>query len=82
MVSALLANMKVVPSSHTSTHNNITNTNSSSNITSTTSNIMNNSNNDMIKKRLLICAPSNTAIDEILLRLSQGIYDHHGKFIF
>ncbi|EEB08752.1 helicase sen1 [Schizosaccharomyces japonicus yFS275] len=29
-------------------------------------------------KKVLICAPSNAAIDEILLRLKDGIFDHEG----
>ncbi|EPY51633.1 hypothetical protein SPOG_00059 [Schizosaccharomyces cryophilus OY26] len=34
------------------------------------------------KNRVLICAPSNAAIDEILLRLKDGVYDHEGiKFM-
>ncbi|WBW73992.1 ATP-dependent RNA helicase Dbl8 [Schizosaccharomyces osmophilus] len=34
------------------------------------------------KNRVLICAPSNAAIDEILMRLKDGVYDHEGiKFM-
>ncbi|EPX70477.1 helicase sen1 [Schizosaccharomyces octosporus yFS286] len=34
------------------------------------------------KNRILVCAPSNAAIDEILLRLKDGVYDHEGiKFM-
>ncbi|KAJ3257032.1 DEAD-box type RNA helicase [Boothiomyces macroporosus] len=32
-----------------------------------------------VNKRLLICAPSNAAIDEITRRLMQGILDYNGK---
>ena len=32
-----------------------------------------------VRRRLLICAPSNTAIDEILLRLTHGVFDRYGS---
>ncbi|CCK69072.1 DNA/RNA helicase SEN1 KNAG_0B06440 [Huiozyma naganishii CBS 8797] len=31
------------------------------------------------KQKILICAPSNAAVDEICLRLKSGVYDAHGK---
>lgn len=32
-----------------------------------------------VKKRILVCAPSNAACDEIIRRLRQGIPDYNGK---
>ncbi|ORY86980.1 AAA domain-domain-containing protein [Protomyces lactucae-debilis] len=32
-----------------------------------------------IKRKILLCAPSNAAVDEIVLRLKSGIFDSHGK---
>lgn len=37
------------------------------------------SSQSSVRRRLLICAPSNTAIDEILLRLAKGVYDSQGS---
>ncbi|CAA22438.1 ATP-dependent RNA helicase Dbl8 [Schizosaccharomyces pombe] len=34
------------------------------------------------KNKILICAPSNAAIDEILLRIKAGVYDHEGIKFF
>lgn len=31
------------------------------------------------KHKILICAPSNLAVDEILLRLKKGIMDYNGE---
>jgi senataxin len=33
------------------------------------------------KQRLLLCAPSNAAVDELLLRLLKGVYNSHGKLV-
>lgn len=32
-------------------------------------------------KRILICAPSNAAVDELVLRLKNGVIGHGGKLI-
>ena len=33
------------------------------------------------KQRLLLCAPSNAAVDELLLRLLKGVYNSHGVLV-
>jgi senataxin len=33
----------------------------------------------VLKQRLLLCAPSNTAVDELLTRLIPGVLDHRGE---
>jgi superfamily I DNA and/or RNA helicase len=33
------------------------------------------------KQRLLLCAPSNAAVDELLLRLLKGVYNSHGMLV-
>ena len=33
------------------------------------------------KQRLLLCAPSNAAVDELLLRLLKGVYNSHGILV-
>jgi superfamily I DNA and/or RNA helicase len=33
------------------------------------------------KQRLLLCAPSNAAVDELLLRLLKGVYNSNGVLV-
>ena len=40
---------------------------------------INNISTESTKQRLLICAPSNTAVDELLMRLSMGVLNNQGE---
>ena len=65
--------------SNSDARNSVTNTTSSSTTSNTTSNTplklmaINGK-----RQRILLCAPSNAAVDELLLRLLKGVWNKHG----